>query len=189
MIELAARQHIDRATARYGGAAADKALVAAKHAADAAGRRYASAEQARLLERVLELWELVPGAAGLLGTGHLDLLEETGHVQIDAGDHMRALKLSKAALADLDPETEPVRAARLLVRCGKLLHNAGKSNGATEAREAYQEARCSRGTASCSEVDQWSRATVRGGSTRPGIVSTVSMASRALRQQHKLAAW
>lgn len=115
-----------------------KALVAAHRAAQAAGRRYAYAEQARLLERVLELWEQVPEAAQLLGASHLDLLEETGLVAIDAGDHQRALKLTKAALADLDVEAEPVRAARLLVRRSKLLYNAGTSDGATEAREAYR---------------------------------------------------
>ncbi|MEU7902260.1 AAA family ATPase [Actinoplanes sp. NPDC049118] len=115
-----------------------RALTSARLAADAAGRRYAYAEQARLLERVLELWELVPDAARLLGTSHLDLLEETGLVAIDAGDHQRALKLTKAALADLDAGAEPVRAARLLVRRSKLLFNAGKSDGAAEVRAAHE---------------------------------------------------
>jgi DNA-binding CsgD family transcriptional regulator len=115
-----------------------RALTSARLAADAAGRRYAYAEQARLLERVLEIWELVPDAARLLGAGHLDLLEETGLAAIYAGDHQRALKLTKAALADLDAEAEPVRAARLLVRRSKLLYNAGSSDGAAEARAAYR---------------------------------------------------
>ena len=115
-----------------------KALVTAKLAADAGGRRYAYAEQARLLERVLELWEQVPDAAELLGTSHLDLLEETALVAIDAGENMRALKLTRAALADLDYASEPVRAARLLVRRAKLLHNAGSSDGVAELREAYR---------------------------------------------------
>jgi predicted ATPase/DNA-binding CsgD family transcriptional regulator len=115
-----------------------KALVAAKRAADAAGRRYAYAEQARLLDRVLELWEQVPDAAGLLGGSHLDLLEEAAGVAIDAGENKRAMKLTRAALADLDHAAEPLRAARLLVRRSKLLRNAGSSDGAAEAREAYQ---------------------------------------------------
>ena len=115
-----------------------RALTAARAAAQAAGRRYAYAEQARLLERVLELWELVPDAADRLGAGHLDLLEESGLVAIDAGDHPRALKLTRAALADLDAEAEPLQAARLLVRRSKLLYNAGTSDGAAEAREAHR---------------------------------------------------
>ncbi|HET6532508.1 MAG TPA: LuxR C-terminal-related transcriptional regulator, partial [Actinoplanes sp.] len=115
-----------------------KALVAARRAADDAGRRYAYGEQARLLDRVLELWEQVPDASDLLGTGHLDLLEEAALVAIDAGENMRAMSLTKHALADLDAEAEPLRAARLLVRRAKLLQNAGKSDGAAEAREAYR---------------------------------------------------
>ncbi|MDI6098053.1 AAA family ATPase [Actinoplanes sp. NEAU-A12] len=115
-----------------------RALVAAHRAADAAGSRYAFAERARLLDRMLELWDQVPGAADLLGVGHLDLLEEAALAAIDSGELMRAKTLTRAALADLDSAAEPVRAARLLVRRAKLLRNAGKSDGAAEAREAYR---------------------------------------------------
>jgi ATP/maltotriose-dependent transcriptional regulator MalT len=115
-----------------------RALVAAKHAAEDAGRRYAYAEQTRLLERVLALWEQVPDAAERLGIEHLDLLELTALSAIDSGDHMRALNLTRAALADIDSAAQPVRAARLLVRRAKLLANMGKSNGVPEAREAYR---------------------------------------------------
>ncbi|MEV4637384.1 AAA family ATPase [Actinoplanes sp. NPDC049548] len=115
-----------------------RALTAARRAAEAAARRYAYAEQSRLLERVLELWELVDDAAERLGEGHVDLLEENALAAIDAGDHQRALKLTRAALADLDHAAEPLRAARLLVCRAKLLYNAGKSDGAAESREAYR---------------------------------------------------
>ena len=115
-----------------------RALVAAKRAADDAGRRFAFGEQARLLDRVLELWEDVPDAGDLLGIGHLDLLEEAALVAIDWGDHMRALTLTRAALGDLDSAAEPLRAARLLLRRAKLLRNAGKSDGEAESREAYR---------------------------------------------------
>jgi tetratricopeptide (TPR) repeat protein len=115
-----------------------RALVAAKRAADEAGRRFAFGEQARLLDRVLELWEDVPDAGALLGISQLDLLEEAALVAIDWGDHMRALSLTRAALGDLDAEAEPLRAARLLLRRAKLLRNAGKSDGAPECREAYR---------------------------------------------------
>ncbi|WP_433302418.1 helix-turn-helix transcriptional regulator [Actinoplanes sp. CA-030573] len=115
-----------------------KALVSAKRAAVEAGRSFAYGEQAGLLDRVLNLWEDVPDAERLLGIGHLDLLEEAAMVAIDAGDHMRALTLTRAALRDLDAEAEPVRAARLLIRRVKLLRNTGKSDGAAECREAYR---------------------------------------------------
>jgi DNA-binding CsgD family transcriptional regulator len=115
-----------------------RALVAAHRAADAAGQRYAFAERARLLDRMLELWEQVPDPAALLAVGHLDLLEEAAIAAIDSGEHQRAMTLTRAALADLDFEAEPLRAARLLVRRAKLLRNAGKSDGAAEAREAHR---------------------------------------------------
>jgi DNA-binding NarL/FixJ family response regulator len=113
-----------------------RALTSARQAAEAACGRYAYAEQARLLERVLEVWEQVPGEARPAGLAHLDLLEETALATINAGDHPRALKLTRAALAELDRTAEPLRAARLLVRHSKLLFNAGTSDGAAEVREA-----------------------------------------------------
>ncbi|WP_229073861.1 helix-turn-helix transcriptional regulator [Actinoplanes sp. DH11] len=115
-----------------------RALVAARRAAESASSRFAHAEQARLLDRVLELWEQVPDAATLLGTTQLDLLEEAALVAIQSGDHMRALSLTRAALGDLDAEAEPLRAARLLIRRAKLLRNAGKTDGERETREAYR---------------------------------------------------
>jgi DNA-binding CsgD family transcriptional regulator len=115
-----------------------RALVAAKHAADEAGCRFAFGEQAKLLDRVLELWEDVPDAEERLGVGHLDLLEEAGLVAIDSGDHMRALSLTRATLCDLDAEAEPLRAARLLTRRSKLMRNVGKGDGKDESVEAYR---------------------------------------------------
>ncbi|MBB4739673.1 DNA-binding CsgD family transcriptional regulator [Actinoplanes octamycinicus] len=115
-----------------------RALVTAKRAADEACRRFAFAEQARLLDRVLELWEQVPEAAELLGTCHLDLLEEAALVAIESGELHRALSLTRAALGDLDAAAEPVRAGRLLVRRAKLLRTAGKSDGFAETKEAYR---------------------------------------------------
>ncbi|MEG3633366.1 helix-turn-helix transcriptional regulator [Micromonospora palythoicola] len=115
-----------------------RALVAARAAADAAADRYAYAEQTRLLERVLELWELVPDAADRLGMDHLALLEETLGAATTAGDYQRALTLTRAALDEVDTGAEPLRAARLLDRRGRMLAMLGKSDGATELREAYR---------------------------------------------------
>ncbi|WP_433529302.1 helix-turn-helix transcriptional regulator [Micromonospora sp. CA-263727] len=115
-----------------------RALVTARVAACAAADRYAYAEQSRLLERVLELWELVPDAADRLGMDHLAVLEETLAAATTAGDYHRALTLTRAALAEVDTETEPLRAARLLDRRGRMLAMLGKSDGAAELREAYR---------------------------------------------------
>ncbi|MFE9692702.1 AAA family ATPase [Micromonospora sp. NPDC005806] len=115
-----------------------RALLAARVAACAAADRYAYAEQSRLLERVLELWELVPDAADRLGMDHLAVLEETLAAATTAGDYNRALTLTRAALAEVDIDAEPLRAARLHDQRGRLLAVLGKSDGTTELREAYR---------------------------------------------------
>ncbi|MEV0156897.1 AAA family ATPase [Micromonospora sp. NPDC050686] len=115
-----------------------RALVAARAAATAAADRYAYAEQSRLLERVLELWEQVPDAADRLGMDHLAVLEETLDAATTAGDYGRAITLTRAALAEVDRDAEPLRAARLLDRRGRLLALLGKSDGGVEVREAYR---------------------------------------------------
>ncbi|WP_428964350.1 helix-turn-helix transcriptional regulator [Micromonospora fluostatini] len=115
-----------------------RALCAARDAARAAAERYAYAEQSRLLERVLELWEVVPDAVDRLGMDHLALLEETRAAATAAGDYQRALTLTRAALAEVDRDTEPLRAARLLSWRGRLKALLGKSDGGAELREAYR---------------------------------------------------
>ncbi|MFE9204725.1 AAA family ATPase [Micromonospora sp. NPDC007230] len=115
-----------------------RALVTARVAACAAADRYAYAEQSRLLERVLELWELVPDAAERLGMDHLRVLEETLGAATTAGDLSRALTLTRAALAEVDADAEPLRAARLLDQRGRLLALLGKSDGAAELGAAYR---------------------------------------------------
>ncbi len=51
---------------------------------------------------------------------------------------MRALKLTKAGLAEVDAVAEPLRAARLLEKRGKVLRLLGKSDGLDELRRAYE---------------------------------------------------
>jgi DNA-binding CsgD family transcriptional regulator/tetratricopeptide (TPR) repeat protein len=115
-----------------------RALTAAVAAAAAAGRRYAFAEKSRLLERALKLWEQVPDAAERLGMDHLDLLEANVSAASEAGDHMRAMTLTRAALAEVDEQREPLRAARLLALRGKLMRTLGKASGLTELSHAYE---------------------------------------------------
>ncbi|WP_233578954.1 AAA family ATPase [Micromonospora sp. BL4] len=115
-----------------------RALVTARAAACAAADRYAYAEQRRLLERVLELWELVPDAADRLGMDHLALLEQTLEAAVTAGDFSRAITLTRAGLAEVDVDAAPLRAARLLNQRGRLLALLGKSDGSSELGEAYR---------------------------------------------------
>ncbi|MFJ2081799.1 AAA family ATPase [Micromonospora chokoriensis] len=120
-----------------------RALVAAKAAACAAADRYAYAEQRRLLERALELWELVPDAADLLDMDHLALLEQTLEAAVTAGDFSRAKTLTRAGLAEVDADAAPLRAARLLDQSGRLMALLGKSDGGRELDEAYRLASAS----------------------------------------------
>ncbi|WP_433386758.1 helix-turn-helix transcriptional regulator [Micromonospora sp. KLBMP9576] len=115
-----------------------RALLTARTAACAAADRYAYAEQSRLLERVLELWELVPDATDRLDMDHLAVLEETVAAATTAGNYQRALTLTRAALAEVDVEAEPLRAARLLDRRGRMLAMLGTGDGVAELREAYR---------------------------------------------------
>ncbi|WP_328418996.1 MULTISPECIES: AAA family ATPase [unclassified Micromonospora] len=115
-----------------------RALVAALAAACAAADRYAYAEQRRLLERALELWELVPDAADRLGMDHLALLEQTLGAAVTAGDFSRAITLTRAGLAEVDADAAPLRAARLQDQRGRLLALLGKSDGSSELGEAYR---------------------------------------------------
>ncbi|WP_233604534.1 AAA family ATPase [Micromonospora sp. HM5-17] len=114
-----------------------RALTATWAAAEAAGSRYAYAEQGRLLERILELWEQVPDAARRLGMDHLALLEATLLATSTAGDYHRALTLTRATLDELDRAAEPLRAARVLLLRGRLLRTLGKGDGLDELRQAY----------------------------------------------------
>ncbi|WP_255408519.1 helix-turn-helix transcriptional regulator [Plantactinospora sp. KBS50] len=115
-----------------------RALVSALAAAADARTRCAYAEQSGLLERVLRLWEQVPDAGERAGMDHLALLEATLRATSAAGDYVRALTLSRAALAEVDPAAEPVRAARLLAGRGRMIAVLGKGTGADELREAYR---------------------------------------------------
>ncbi|MEH0845798.1 AAA family ATPase [Micromonospora sp. CPCC 205711] len=115
-----------------------RALVTARAAAEAAADRYAYAERSRLLERVLALWEVVPDAADRLGMDHLAVLEQTQEAATIAGDYGRALTLTRAALDEVDDAAQPLRAARLLYRRGRLLTLLGKSDGTAELHAAYR---------------------------------------------------
>lgn len=115
-----------------------RALTSAWAAATAASQRYAYAEKSRLLERVLELWEQVPDAPERLGMDHLALVEETLAAATTAGDYMRAVTLTRSALAEVDSDAEPLRAGRLLERRGRLMRLLGKNDGSVELRKAYE---------------------------------------------------
>lgn len=95
---------------------APRALVAAYQAAQEARELFAFTEQVHLLERVLELWSAVPDAETLIATDHLGVLELAIDAAFNAGEHERGLALAEVALAEVDRNREPIRAALLLCR-------------------------------------------------------------------------
>ena len=104
------------------------ALVSAWQAAAAAGHALAHAEQLTLLARVLELWDKVPDAAERIGASHLLVLEEAATAARNADDTERGIAFATAALKEVDPATEPVRAALLLETRASLHKQNGKAD-------------------------------------------------------------
>src|SRR5262249_837627 len=78
-----------RETAHHAYAAHDMqwALVSSWLAAAEAGRALAHAEQLTLLDRVLELWDKVPGAEQRIGASQLSVLEQAAAVARTAGEN------------------------------------------------------------------------------------------------------
>ncbi|GAA1586828.1 MULTISPECIES: helix-turn-helix transcriptional regulator [Kribbella] len=97
-----------------------KALAAAWRAALTAERQYAYDEQLNMLDRVLELWSEVDGAGELIGVSYAAVQETAAAASYTAGRSRTGVEHATAALAALDPDTEPLRVAGLLRLRGLL---------------------------------------------------------------------
>jgi tetratricopeptide (TPR) repeat protein len=99
----------------------ERTSPAAVEAGVQAERAYAFAEAHRHLERALELWAEVPGAAELTGLDRVGLLERAAGAAFLAHETPRAAELWRDALAGVDPAGDPVRAGVLQERLGRTL--------------------------------------------------------------------
>lgn len=81
------------------------------------------------LDRVLELWDVVPQAADLLGVTRLTVLEQVVDACVQARAAERGIEAAGAALAIVDPGAEPSRAAYLLRQRAYLLGQTGAGPG------------------------------------------------------------
>ncbi|WP_327359122.1 helix-turn-helix transcriptional regulator [Streptomyces sp. NBC_01304] len=140
---------------------AAKALPAVLSAAVEARQRHAYAEQLRLLERAMELWEEAPddvrgrlrpadyaGAYPPCGCdpethplNYLDLMAEACVAGRLAGERERALKTTKRALQSLEEETgEPdsLRMAWFWIQRSRLVSTLGRGNGWDEIAKAQE---------------------------------------------------
>ncbi|MFC3575418.1 AAA family ATPase [Streptomyces yaanensis] len=137
---------------------AAKALPAVLDAAVEARRRHAHAEQLRLLERAMELWDVAPDAvrAALRPVDHvevylpcgcdpeatplryLDLMAEAAVAGRLSGERERALKITKRALRLLEEEDDPLRAAWFWVQRSRLMQNTARGDGWQELTTAQE---------------------------------------------------
>ncbi|GHF21570.1 helix-turn-helix transcriptional regulator [Streptomyces fumanus] len=128
---------------------AARALPAVLDASVEARHRHAYAEQLRLLERAMELWDAAPEevraalrplacaearrAYGCDRTApvlcYLDLLAEAAIAGKLSGERERALKITKRALHLLDEEPEPLRAAWFWTQRSVLIQAQGRGDG------------------------------------------------------------
>ncbi|HKQ17486.1 MAG TPA: response regulator transcription factor, partial [Solirubrobacterales bacterium] len=69
-------------------------------------------EAARMYERALALWDVVPTAERPVEEDHVELLYETSGALQTAEEPERALEVARAAVDGVDAERQPLRAAR-----------------------------------------------------------------------------
>ncbi|MEV7287610.1 AAA family ATPase [Streptomyces sp. NPDC093252] len=134
-----------------------KALPAVLDASVAARRRHAYAEQLRLLERAMELWDSAPepvrtalrpadyadiyrtpdtGDSACTPLRYLDLMAAATDAGRFCGERDRALKITKRALRLLDEENDPLFAAWFWVQRSRLVQGNGRGDGWTELATA-----------------------------------------------------
>jgi DNA-binding CsgD family transcriptional regulator/tetratricopeptide (TPR) repeat protein len=128
---------------------AAKALPAVLDASVEARDRHAYAEQLRLLERAMELWDAAPEAvrrtlspAGgdpeAAALRHLDLLAEAAVAGRLCGERERALKITKRALRLLEEEDDPLRAAWFWIQRSRLVQRLARGDGWKEIATARE---------------------------------------------------
>ncbi|MEU5577360.1 AAA family ATPase [Streptomyces huasconensis] len=156
---VAADQRAARlATYWYYAHDAAKALPAVLRASVEARRRHAYAEQLRLLERAMELWDDAPDAvreqlrpadyvegypAGACDPAttplhFLDLMAEAAVAGRLCGERERALKITKRALRLLEGENDPLRSAWFWVSRSRLVSTLGRGDGWDEIARAQE---------------------------------------------------
>jgi DNA-binding CsgD family transcriptional regulator/tetratricopeptide (TPR) repeat protein len=117
---------------------APRSLAAAVRAGSEAARAHAFADALELYEQALSAWEAVADAEALAGTDRPGLLARAAEAADLSGDRFRAIDLADAALRELDPVAEPVRAGFLYARRAWFAWNGGR--GAEEALANLEEA-------------------------------------------------
>ncbi|WP_063747251.1 helix-turn-helix transcriptional regulator [Streptomyces ipomoeae] len=137
---------------------AAKALPAVLDASVEARSRHAHAEQLRLLERAMELWDAAPDAVratlrpidysevyppcgcdpATTPLRYLDLMAEAAVAGRLCGERERALRITRRALDLLQEEDDPLRAAWFWVQRSLLVQGLARGNGWKELGTAQE---------------------------------------------------
>jgi DNA-binding NarL/FixJ family response regulator len=104
------------------------ALAAAIAAAREAERVRAPGEAAALLGRALELWTRVPDAAVRAEADHVEVLVRAANAHFMHGDDARALPLLERAVAEVDPDNDPFRAADVIGNLARAQWSLGRGD-------------------------------------------------------------
>lgn len=133
--------HLAAGIAHHYFAAGDqpKALAASVRAAEAAENVHAYGEAAALYSRALELWHRVTDPEELAGRDHVALLTAAAWATGREHEPARTETLLKAALAEIDQQAEPFRAAVLLDRIAHEQFHLARPREASETRRKALE--------------------------------------------------
>ncbi len=97
---------------------------------------YAFADAQQHFETALELWDQVPDAAEHATLSRARVLRHAAESAFTAGDPVRAIALTRAALAQVDPGDDPVQAGLLHGRLGSYLAATGGQGAMVEYEQA-----------------------------------------------------
>jgi len=113
-----------------------RALASAHEAAKWAERTHAYAEQLRMLERVLALWEVVPDAHELIDADELTVTMLASKTAGSAGQSERALSLANRAVELAAAGDDVERHVLALIQRGKRCSDLRRENGRQDLRDA-----------------------------------------------------
>ena len=113
----------------------ERALPATLGAARAASEALAYPEAQAFLERSLELWAKVEPNSLPAGIDRTVILEEAAEAAAQAGDPRRSIDLVRSALAETDPNREPMRVGVLYHRLAWYLNESGDWQSGVAAME------------------------------------------------------
>ena len=113
-----------------------RALPATIQAGLQAQAAYAFADAQQHFETALELWDQVPDAAEHAALSRARVLRHAAESAYTAGDPVRAIALTRAALAQVDPGDDPVQAGLLHGRLGGYLAATGGQGAMAEYEQA-----------------------------------------------------